>query len=386
MLIMTAPTILFLAVLATATVRALPQHVTPPKPTPLSTLVPTAFEIASQSPASAFVPVVPDAKGSSGAAVPRTTFVAVGDIMLSRSVGAVIRQKNDVKYPYAATADFTRGVDIAFANLETAVTPGRAIAPGEMTFRADPDTVKGLADAGFDVVSLANNHVPNFGQKGLTDTFKHLHDAGIAYAGAGEDAAVAHAPAIIERNGLRFAFLAYNDHDVVPASYAAADKHAGTAFMDADAMTVAVKAARANADVVIVSMHSGHEYAFVPDKSQIDFAHAAIDAGADAVIGHHAHVVQSVEYYKGKAIFYGLGNFIFDQDWSVPTREGLVIKVTFAGTKVVGLEAFPVQILHGSQPNFSSDAAADETLARLGVPVQKVGDGYQLVLPEAPAP
>ena len=315
----------------------------------------------------------------------RTTVVAVGDIMLSRNVGAIIRKKKDVNYPYADTRDFTRGADIAFANLETSITPGRPIVTGEMTFRADPETVNGLADAGFDVVSLANNHTPNFGQKGLADTFKYLRDAGIAYAGAGQDYAAAPAPAIVERNGLRFAFLAYNDHDVVPESYAAADGHAGTAIMQAVAVTAGVKAARAVADVVIVSMHSGHEYAYVPNKAQVEFAHAAIDAGADLVIGHHAHVVQTVERYGGKMIFYGLGNFIFDQQWSVPTREGMAVRITFEGSRVTAAEAFPVYVTD-AKPTFSEGLTADETLAHLAVPAKKTEHGFLLDLPEPPLP
>ncbi len=367
----TAPTALLTGLLLSVFLRG-----QQPKPAPQ----PHAREL----PLAALLPATlaaenPDASAVSTekTAAKKTTLVAVGDIMLSRNVGAIIRKRKDVRYPYADTAELTRDADIAFANLETSITPGRPINTGEMTFRADPDTVDGLADAGFDVVSLANNHTPNFGQKGLADTFKHLHDAGVAYAGAGEDYAAAHLPAVIERNGLRFAFLAYNDHDVVPESYAAADGHAGTAIMNVDAVKAAVKAAREIADVIIVSMHSGHEYTYVPDASQTAFARAAIDAGADLVIGHHAHVVQAVEQYGGKMIFYGLGNFIFDQQWSIPTREGMAIRVTFEGTRVADAEAFPVYITD-AKPSFADGMTADETLRRLGMPAQKTENGYRL--------
>ncbi|HSD12777.1 MAG TPA: CapA family protein, partial [Patescibacteria group bacterium] len=261
LLIVIAPAVAMLAALYA--VRSAPAPVAEPAPLPAPSLAPA--ETAPPAPQAA-LPLAPEP------APPRVTLVAVGDIMLSRTVGKTIAAKGDVRFPYLRMRDWLRGADIAFANLETSVTPGRPVGQGEMLFRADPGTVDGLADAGFDVLSLANNHTPNFGQKGLKDTFRYLREAGIAFAGAGEDAAAARAPAVIERGGMRFAFLAFNDTDVVPASYAAGPAHAGTAFMDVAAMTEEVREARQTADVVIVSMHSGREYAYVPDASQVRFA------------------------------------------------------------------------------------------------------------------
>src|SRR5690606_29914044 len=157
-------------------------------------------------------------------------------------------------------------------------------------------------------------------------------------------------PALLERNGVRFAFLAYNDADVVPASYFAGEERYGTAKMDVDRMAADVELARAVADVVIVSMHSGTEYKFEPNSRQTSFARAAIDAGADMILGHHAHVVQRAEWYDGKLILYGLGNFIFDQMWSMPTRYGLGAQLYFEGTHLKDVTLHPVLIHDYAQP------------------------------------
>lgn len=295
------------------------------------------------------------------------TLVAVGDIMLSRAVATRMRWHGD-DYPFASTSDFVRSADIAFGNLETAITEGPEVLPFEMSFRADPESAKALRDAGFDIVSLANNHTPNFDEKGLWDTIFHLNEAGVVHAGAGLEAQ-ANQAAFMEANGIRFAFLAYNDDDVVPASYEARETRLGTAFMHTERMIAAVSEARNAADIVIVSMHAGDEYVSFPNDSQIAFAHAAIDAGAELVLGHHPHVVQTMEVYKGKYIFYSLGNFIFDQMWSRETREGLVVKATFRKEGLTGVTFHPVLIEDYAQPRFlDASEGVERILGRLTAP------------------
>jgi poly-gamma-glutamate synthesis protein (capsule biosynthesis protein) len=299
--------------------------------------------------------------------------------MLSRNVARAIKKHWDLNYPFLKVKDYLKEGDIVFGNLETPLTPGRDIKTGEMVFRSDPKMAKVLADNGFSVLSLANNHSPNFGAKGLSDTFKHLKDAGIAYVGAGKDVEEAGRPVYIEKNGLTFAFLAYNDSDVVPRSYQASKNRSGTAFMDITKMTEAVKQAKTNADFVIVSMHSGTEYKPRPNQRQKQFAHAAIDSGADLVLGHHPHVVQTAEVYKGKYIFYSLGNFIFDQMFSRDTREGLMLKIIFnkegalchsceSRNPVLKIDYAPVLISDYAQPRILAGKKAAQILARLKLP------------------
>lgn len=296
------------------------------------------------------------------------TMVAVGDVMLSRNVGSTMIKMKDYNYPFLKTRDLLKKGDIVFCNLETAIFPGRPIKTGEMSFRSDVQVARAMKDAGFTVVSLANNHVPNFGAKGIADTLKYLDKAGIAYVGAGANIKQALKAATIAVNDVRFSILAYNDSDVVPASYGAAEKRAGTALMNVTTMVSAVKAAKKTSDIVIVSMHSGTEYKATPNTRQQRFARAAIDAGAAIVIGHHPHVVQTVEKYKGKWIIYSLGNFVFDQMWSVPTRQGVVASILFTKEGVSSIGYTAVQIENYAQPRILTGKDGANVLARLKLP------------------
>jgi len=281
--------------------------------------------------------------------------IAVGDSMLSRVVGQKMRAYNDYRYPFLKTGAFLRDADITFGNLETAVFPGPPIKTGEMLFRADTESLEGLIFAGFDLVSLANNHTPNFGTEGLQKTFAYLQESEIGFVGAGESEYSARAPYIIERNGITFGFLAYNDERVVPQSYAAQDGHAGTAFMDSLKMTEDVSVLKNSVDFVIVSMHAGVEYTYTHSTRQKEFAHDAIDAGAALVIGHHPHWVQRMEKYKNGYIIYSLGNFVFDQMWSQETREGAIAIITFSQKEIELIDFKTVIIEDYSQPRFTTD-------------------------------
>ncbi|MFA6198056.1 MAG: CapA family protein [Patescibacteria group bacterium] len=292
------------------------------------------------------------------------TFFAVGDIMLSRTVSDKIR-KYGFNYPFAKTNEYLNSADFAFGNLETSITAGPNITAGMMSFRADPGVENALKRANFQVVSLANNHTPNFGQNGLLDTFSYLKKAGISYAGAGSNSIEAHQPAIIERNGIKLAFLAYNDTDVVPASYGASANRAGTALMNITELKKDIAAIKPTVDFVIVSMHSGTEYTSAPNNRQTDFAHAAIDAGTELVIGHHPHVVQTIETYKDKLIMYSLGNFVFDQMWSEDTRHGVTAKIIVDEDGVEQAAFSPIIIDDYSQPRPAAPGEASAILKRL---------------------
>ncbi|MFH0873832.1 MAG: CapA family protein [Candidatus Komeilibacteria bacterium] len=295
------------------------------------------------------------------------TLLAVGDIMLSRNVAATLKKENDLHYPFSSLQPLISRADIAFGNLESPITPGPVIQTGSFTFHADPGIEQSLAWAGFDVLSLANNHFPNYGAKGIADTRNLLDQAGIRYTGAGANIEQALTPAIREVCGKKFGFLAFNDGDVVPTAYGATKKNAGTALMNVDTLKQAVTSLRPQVDYVIVSMHSGTEYSAVPNQRQIDFAHAAIDNGADLVIGHHPHVVQSIEKYQGKYILYSLGNFIFDQMFSTETRQGLMAEISFDDQGVNDIVLLPTQIENYSQPQILDLTKAGDIQRRLKI-------------------
>ncbi len=302
---------------------------------------------------------------------PSASLIAVGDIMLSRSVEQEMIVKKDFAWPFTLLADFTKSADITFGNLETAIISGREILPGEFAFRTDPKAVTGLQTGGFDIVSLANNHAGNFGQAGFASTFAELNKAKIKYVGADASAPEIGRPVIIERNGLKFGFLAYTYGFPSAEFMLSSAKIAGVNYSDVAKIKSDVGELKQQADFVIVSLHDGTEYIFTPNKEQEEFARAAIDAGASLVIGHHPHVVQTAEKYKNGYIFYSLGNFIFDQLWSVPTQQGLAVKINFSKKEIKDIELVPVKINKYFQATAAAGKDAETVISRLKVPVEK---------------
>jgi len=220
-----------------------------------------------------------------------------------------------------------------------------------MVFGADPVTIEGLKYAGFDVVSLANNHFGDQGLAGMYFTFSHLDENGIEYIGAGKSESQAREPKIIERHGVKFAFLGYNDiESAIRKGYAATSEKPGFAVLTKDNLIQDIQRAKKQAHIVIVSIHWGTEYEELPTKRQKELAYLAIDSGALLVIGHHPHIVQPSERYKDGYIFYSLGNFVFDQMWLENTRKGLIAKIFFEGGKIKEVETMKVTINDFYQP------------------------------------
>lgn len=280
---------------------------------------------------------------------------AMGDFMLARGVATMV-QRHGPEWPFARVSDRLRTADLRFGNLEFALTDRGTQTHKDYTFRAPPNAVQSLSWAGLNVVDLANNHVLDYGGQGLLDTVTALARNGILHAGAGADAESAHAPAIVEINGLRIAWLAYvnvPDDSVtgfVARSLEAGPGRPGVAWGTADAIGRDVSVARQHADLVIVALHAGFEYTAEPNSVQKELAHAAIDAGAALVLGAHPHVLQGLEYYHGGLIDYSLGNFIFDLDesdlahYGLPSVLTIILRVSLDAHGVTGLEVYPAII------------------------------------------
>lgn len=283
--------------------------------------------------------------------------IAVGDIMLSRDVEQKMIQKNDWAYPFRETYQVTTTGDLVFGNLETPIIEGPAVPTGSMTFRADPKTIEGLKFGGFDALSLANNHIKNYGEEGIKKTIEYLDKADIAHTGAGLNITEARQPAIIEINNKKIGFLGYVDSSFTSNTYEATDSRAGSPFLNEQLLIEDLDALQKKVDSIIVSMHAGAEYSNIPNQKQIDFAHSAIDNGATLVIGHHPHVVQPIEQYHGGYIFYSLGNFIFDQMWSMPTRDSVIAEITFSNDTIESVNLVPIKIYDYCQPRVLSDTA-----------------------------
>ena len=300
--------------------------------------------------------------------------------MLGRGPGEDIRRYGP-SYPFQLVADALRQADIAFANLEAPITEGGVPANKDYVFRAPASAAESLAAAGIDVVSLANNHALDYGPEGLSDTMAALQSSGIVYVGAGPDEAAARRPAIVTVKGLRLAFLSYvnTPDDSVSgfsvASTAATVDRAGVAWATPEAVAQDVAQAARQADIVIVSLHTGFEYREAPNALQLQLAHAAIDAGASLVLGHHPHVLQGIEEYKGGLIAYSLGNFVFDLDAAdyaqpgLPSSLSLILRVRLGPAGVGGYDLLPVLIGEADgRPRLVSGQEAkpvEERMARL---------------------
>ncbi|MDO8484488.1 MAG: CapA family protein [Candidatus Limnocylindrales bacterium] len=250
--------------------------------------------------------------------------------------------------------DLVEGADLAIANFENPA-PNRVRWHTRGTvFSADPALIDGLAGAGIDYVSLANNHIRDAGGQGILQTIANIHKQGIAVSGAGKNLAAARKPAMLEAAGLTVAVLAY---DAIAGYYHATGDRIGSAPLSASIVRADVKAARAaGADLVIVFPHWGTEYRSKPFAAQQKLARTIIDSGADMVIGNHAHWAAAMEVYAGKPIWYALGNFVFDQTWSEPTMEGITLELTFQDAQLVQARMRPHIILDRAQPNFLDPA------------------------------
>ena len=274
--------------------------------------------------------------------------VFVGDIMLSRTIGKIMAAKNDWTYPFLQIADVLRSADLTIGNLEGPISNKGTKLGSIYSFRADPRALVGLSFAGIDVLSLANNHIWDYGPKAFIDTLNLLRSADISYVGAGLNYNEAYRPTIKEVRGTRIAFLAYTN--LVPPGITQAAPQPTVAFLNLKQIISDVRRAKALADLVIVSFHWGNEYETKHNQNQEALAHAVIDAGADLVIGHHPHVAQEIEEYHGGYIAYSLGNFVFDQNFSSDTKSGLLLKVSLRNKKIEKLEPQKIKFTKSFQP------------------------------------
>ncbi|MEZ4641583.1 MAG: CapA family protein [Chloroflexota bacterium] len=292
---------------------------------------------------------------------------AVGDLMLDRSLGYYLAQDN-LDYPFTHVRDLLATADITVGNLECALGDSGTPTAKSYTFRAPPQAAAALALAGFDVITLANNHAGDYGLDALMQGVDLLHAAGLATIGAGANETAAHAPHIVTINGLTLAFLGYVDVPVEAiggfntASWTATANTPGLAWAEPAQIERDVTAVAPQVDHVIIVLHGGYEYVDSPSPPQVAAAHAAIDAGAALVIGHHAHILQGIEYYNGGVIVYGLGNFAFEIDGPPETA---ILNVWLDQNGVRQLELLPAVIQFGGQPRPAEAWEAPAILQRV---------------------
>jgi len=352
---------------------------------------------SSVNPASGLPSPGQASSGSHGQAVfhdaPRSELecrlAAVGDIMLG-GTAAPEMGKYGYDYPFEHTKDILNQAQIVFGNLEGPLTDGGANdTPKKYVFRSPPDKVApALARAGFNVVSLANNHTLDYGPKGLDDTRAALEKAGIKPVGAGRNVAEARTAVYVScppPRGSGFshdfstkvAFLAYSL--TLPEEFWAGVDKPGTAFGHERFIRADVAAAREMADIVVVSFHWGQEGKTELRDYQVQLAHAAIDAGAAAVLGHHPHILQGVERYKNGVILYSLGNFAFGSFSNTATRS-VVALLTFRDRQWQELRMIPLNVKNAEvvfQPRPLAGPEAVEVVGHLQQLSQSLGTALE---------
>jgi poly-gamma-glutamate capsule biosynthesis protein CapA/YwtB (metallophosphatase superfamily) len=302
---------------------------------------------------------------------------AVGDIMLAGRWVPVLKNKG-YGFPFAALATELAGGDINLANLESPIaTCGIEYTTKKFRFRAEPEVAHALRTAGFNLVTLANNHSMDFGGDALTETLQHLAAAGIAWVGAGENLYEARKMALYNVRGKKVAFLAYSLTQ--PIEFFAGLKRPGTAPGYERLVGADVASARRQADHVIVSFHWGTEASGDVQVYQRKAARAAIDAGADVIIGHHPHVLQGVERYGNGIIFYSLGNFTFASK-SRTSDVSAIIRLRF-NDKQRTAEILPLDVLHrrvGFQPKLLGGMEGESVIAKLNELSKPFNTGIQI--------
>lgn len=271
----------------------------------------------------------------------------VGDIMLDRGVRYYVDRvgNGDFRFPFERIATLTRGADVAFGNLEGPLSDRGREAGNLYSFRMPTSSLEGLTYAGFDVLSLANNHIGDWGFEALHDTAARLVAAGIAPVGV--TAPAASSTAFLTVGDAKVAFLAFADFE---PQYRGQKAAPFISFAEEEAVRSAIRAARESADLVAAAFHWGDEYLKDPNARQEKLAHLAVDAGADLVVGSHPHILQPLEEYRGKYIAYSLGNFVFDQNFSADTMTGGALSATVVGKVITDVELRPVRLNTHYQP------------------------------------
>jgi len=291
-----------------------------------------------------------------------TKLIFGGDVMLGGFIDSALEKNQN---PFSNLESTIRDADISFCNLEGPFTKSEKKIKKEFNFKVEPEKVKYLREAGFDVVSLANNHSYDYDGKGLEDTLYNLDKSSIAYCGAGVSVKKARKASIIEKNGMKFAFLAYTTTQ--PSEMYANEKKPGVAYANANWIKEDVSNAKNFSDVVVVSLHSGIEKSHHPTEKQKELSRLAIDSGADIVIGHHPHVIEGIEVYKKKIIAYSLGNLVFGGSKSGRVKETILLEIIFNNNEIKDYNIIPVDVSKevNYQPKKLEGAKKYETLRRL---------------------
>lgn len=322
-----------------------------------------------------------------------------GDTMLG-DAGRKVLAKRGFDYPFSKVTGLIADADFAIVNAEAPITSYRKKIEfwKKYVYRSNPRALSAFVNAGIDAVTLANNHVLDYRYAGFSDFLRRLKKAGMHYFGGGSDEASARRPLVLDFQTVRVALLNYMDnYGPYYGVYAffAEDDRGGIAMLTEQNLARDIASAREDADVVVAIIHAGDNYKPVT-RVQERYARYAIDAGADVVIGHHPHIYQEAELYRGKPILYSLGNFVFNtpgKDWF---RYGIVARLIVEGKKLSRIELVPI-VTQNRIVKFQPRPAVGEELdeffdkfipasAKRGAKITKRGDIGLFNLTDSAAP
>ena len=277
------------------------------------------------------------------------TLIFVGDIMLGRAVEKkILKNDSDFNFPFLKIKDYLQRADLVFGNLEGPISDKGKNQGSVYSFRFRPEVAGALRDAGFKALSLANNHIWDWGKEAILDTIFNLEAAGIGAVGAGRNYEEANRPYFLDVKNLRVAFLAYTN--LYPKSLVAKGDFPGVSDFDLEKIKEIIEEINVQADLVVVSLHWGEEYKTSASDWQEKVAHEFTHAGADVILGHHPHVPQEVEEYEGSWIFYSLGNFVFDQNFSDETIGGMLVELKVVDKRIASVKPIKLKMSNDFQP------------------------------------
>lgn len=332
-----------------------------PSATPFEPVPPTVTVIPSAVPSPTIT--------ASPTLEPDITLLFTGVIVPARCVQAAIDARGEADYLFAEVKGIISDADLAIGTLNATMSDDSPHTGCKYTYVLVGDTRAAVAmgDAGFDLMSVATNHiknckVPNCGDKVFFDTLDALRENGITPIGAGSNLQEALQPIVVEVQGVRFGFVSLGM--VEPMVFADEDTP-GIAVLSEENLYSSIAAARQVSDVVIAMPHWGPEDVSIPNSYQLEFAQVAVDAGADLVVGNHTHVVQAVQQINGIDVFYGLGNFVFDQDWDLAHQQGVILLVHFKGARYTGYEMIPTHVDGDGTVHLAGEAESAEILQRI---------------------
>jgi len=294
---------------------------------------------------------------------------ATGDILPVRCTLEKLQARGDFTYPFQVLGPWLADANIAVGSLDAAVSDAGVPFGCTETFSlmGPAAAAEGFRFAGLDVMTVATNHVKDCGlaacgDDAFFDTLNNLRANGVEPVGGGADLTAARQPVLLDVAGVRFAFLGY---DEIAAYYHADVTTPGTAPLLEEYIREDIAAADAVADVVVFEPQWGVEYTADPTLNQQSLAQAAVEAGADLIIGNHPHWVQAAQVIDDVFVAYALGNFLFDQDWSLETQQGVVLEAAFHGDQLRGVRYYPIHIYDETQPRFAEDDEAREIMQRI---------------------